>query len=144
MTDDELKGALLALAKRMEIPVGELIRIGRMSAQSELDPLPVAEWGAPFTFGDRVCLVGDFVSINAAVPPPDAEVDYIEAMEQFCEDVRAIRIVPCGRVSAKKLALINQNQLAWARFWAVRGHTAARRALFAAVLEEESKCPDLS
>ncbi len=132
MTDDEFREALLALARRARISVVELDKMLRLIAQEETDPLPMAARGAAFCFGPRRSLAGDdFLSINARVPPPNAEVDLVDAMREYASDIKAAKLALAGPpMLLAELREVVSNGLAWCMFWAIRHPDPALRLRF--------------
>lgn len=110
----------------------------RMVAQTDVDPLPIEDWGRRFEWRSKVAVIDDdFLCINAAVPPPNAQVCLRAAWKEFQHDIeRAAAIfdrVEAGKaeLSTARVAFLFRNNLDWMQFWAVRHPDPNSRAAYA-------------
>ena len=142
MTRDDLRDALIKLAKRTGYSVMEIDYMGRMIAQVDIDPLPPNECGEPFEFTGRKVSVfddpDDLNCINPEVPKPDAQIDLLVARREYASDVRNIAaIYRSGRgLSIAQNWRLFMNTWDWFRFWSVRHPNPQSRVKFAKALRE--------
>jgi hypothetical protein len=125
-TNDETLKTLQHLSKRTGFSIAEIAYMARKFVQAEYDPLPPEEWGEPFEFPQRrISVIGDewdFDAINAEVPKPDAQFDYLVAWREFERDVKAIASIYATHhdLSAGAVWQTFMNQWNWERLWAAR------------------------
>lgn len=140
MTNEDLRDALIVLAKRSGFSITEMDAMARMIAQADHDPLPPSKWGDPFEFASRKVSVfddpHDFHCINSHVPNPDAQVDLLVAWQEFEKDTaNAAVIYASGRdLSVIQCWRLFLNSWDWVRFWSLRHPDSVAREKFAQTL----------
>jgi hypothetical protein len=141
MTNEELRDALIKLAKRTGFSVTEIDYMAQIIAQADYDPLPPGIWGEPFEFvRPKVSLVegDDFLCINLEVPEPNAQVDFRIAQREFERDIHSMNSAyeSQGELILHSSMLVILNTWDWLRFWAVRHPDPQSRARYAAMARE--------
>lgn len=134
MTHDDLRAALLRLAKLTDISITGIDYMARLIAQADRDPLPLERWAAPFEFSNRIKIIDDdFLTINAEVPEPDAQVDLQTAHQEWLSDIgKVAEIYESGaQLTLTQHWRIFLNGWDWFRFWSERHPNPVARAQFA-------------
>ena len=135
---DDLIDRLERLSQKVDIPIWELAEMASIIASKQIDPIEAT--GAPFLFQNRrpncEAILLDPLWINEEVPAPDADVDLIDAFEEWKRDAERAAEVLEGKPPLAKVLAIHQNHRDWFRFWAVRCPVAEAREVFARCLAE--------
>lgn len=130
---DDLIGRLDRLSQKVDIPIWELAEMASIIASAQIDPIEAT--GAPFVFQNRrlncEAVLLDPLWINEEVPQPDADVDLIDAFEEWKRDAERAAKVLDGKPPLAKVLAIHQNHRDWFRFWAVRYPVPEAREMFA-------------
>jgi hypothetical protein len=127
------------LAKREGMSLSEVMHLARVCADLSIDPAPGR--GPCFVFVRDDFVTRDYFA-SAAVPPPDANVDYDEAWQNCKDDQRAfIQLLDEANHRDERLPLPVllagfANQLNWYRFYARRAAKPDQRQWFAAQAED--------
>jgi hypothetical protein len=133
MTNEERQALLNSLAQQFGMTIVEIADLARMFASLEIDPLE--EKGPSFMFDHNPRTLpidlDDFCSFSTKVPPPDANVNLFDAMEECRQDAENCEYALEHDLSIERLRAITLNQLSWQRFWAVRHPSQELRELLA-------------
>lgn len=130
------------LAEEHGMSVVEIANLARATVQVMIDLVEVT--GEAFVFQNRRerrepfgTYENDFdlAWINREVPAPDAQVDLIEALQQFKSDIGRGQMILNDKPSTADQVRVSDNHRAWFRFWSVRHPHPAMRAKFVGFLK---------
>lgn len=135
---NDLIARLEQLSQKVDMSIVEIADLASKIVSVQIDPVQAT--GGPFVFKNRRLnceeSVLDPLWINDEVPAPDADVDLLDAMDEFKRDVvRAAELLE-DKLTLDESWRINKNQRDWFRFWAARHPIPEVRERFSQCLAE--------
>jgi hypothetical protein len=125
------------LARRFDFTVMEVLELARAFATAELnaklDPAPGV--GEPFEFTRPDFIMNDYFE-HAAVPAPDARVNYIEARDNYEDDMRIAAELLDGHPPIATCVAMIINNHRWLKFYARRAPKPEQRERYKAEAED--------
>jgi hypothetical protein len=135
---NDLITRLERLSQQVDMSIVELAEIASKIVSVRIDPIEPT--GEPFVFQNRrpncqACF-DDPLWINEEVPLPDADVDLIDALEEYKRDAVRAAVLLESKPGIEQLLRIHQNQLDWFGFWAASHPVPEMRETFGQRLAE--------